>query len=86
MCGMLGGENGGATNCVGEYGASRGPNTAIATMARKMPTPILVRRMRHASRRIMIHSEGRRSACTTGGSTSSESLTMISGVLIAGPS
>ena len=34
-------------------------------MAAKMPTPILVRPMRHASRSIMIHSEGRLSACTT---------------------
>ena len=55
-------------------------------MAAKMPTPILVRPMRHASRRVISHSEWRRSAWTTGGSTSSESLTLISGVLIAGPS
>ena len=83
---MSGGEYGGATNSVGEYGATQGPTTAIRTMAAKMPTPILVRPMRHASRSIMSHSEGRLSACTTGGSTSSESLTRISGVLIAGPS
>ena len=55
-------------------------------MAAKMPTPILVRPMRHASRSIISHSDRRRSAWMTSGSTSSESLTLISGVLIAGPS
>ncbi len=58
---------------------------ASSTMNAKMPTPILVRPMRHASRMVISHSERRRSAWTTAGSTSSESLTMISS-FIAGRS
>ncbi len=83
MLGTSGEVNGGATSSVGEYGATHGPMTAIATMPAKIATPILVRPMRQASLRIIAHSERRFSPPTTAGSTSSESVTLISGVLIA---